>query len=353
MLSKLNQLDEEQLNHWIGSGGFVPDFKKLRKRIETAVLDTLCGDRLDQLSVRSRAILIKAMQIGRTRPRHERAIRDLILATSGPDLTHLKRHIDRTNDHRDLTELLFHDLDKRDIVQQILQHFEYQGQLHPSPEFRVISDVDDTIYCNWVDRRYPRRTVYPGVLQLHQELRGDVVLLTGRAGDRAGLLERYYRRRLGALGIQDITMLTGTLVHQFVHPWIFSKKWSNLDRHYQLFPEMRMILFGDTGQADPEFLSKAVDRYQGQVAMAMLHRVRPLSSPRTQLCERHGVTFFDTYVGAATRLHEAGHLSAEKLGRVVDAALTDFEAIEFSDSLQREQRSSELRGDVREAQRYL
>lgn len=349
MLAEANHLESERLNEWIATPSFVSRFKKLPKKTQQSLLHILCRARLADLSIQSRGILIKAMQVGPTRERHELAIRDMLLATHGADLTRLKRHIDRTEDHRDLAELLFHDLDQQHIRQQILHHFQREARLHPSAEFRVISDVDDTVYRNWVDPRYPPRTVYPGVLQLHDELRGDVVLLTGRVGDRAGILERYYRRRLGALGIKQITMLTGTLVHQFVHPWIFSKKWANLERHYRLFPEMRMVMFGDTGQADPEFLSQAIEHYGDQVAMALLHRVRGLAEDRIERCQRNGVRFFDTYVGAATHLYRAGLISAEKLMRVSEAARADFGKIRFINDRIRQERLGELERDAREA----
>lgn len=36
---------------------------------------------------------------------------------------------------------------------------------------QIITDYDDTIQLNWLDRRYPRKTVYPGVVRFLTELR--------------------------------------------------------------------------------------------------------------------------------------------------------------------------------------
>jgi hypothetical protein len=353
MLSQVKEMDAEALNAWIGAADFPKAFDALRTSAEKAFLEEVVRGRLTELTIRSRGILIKAMQVGATYYQRERAIRDLMVATHGHDLTVLKRHIDRCDDHRDLAQLLFHDIDRSDYRKQILDHIHREGRLHPCPEVRIVTDLDDTIYCNWADKRYPPKTVYPGVLQLHQELRGDLVVLTGRVGDRSGILERRYRKRLGALGVKELTLLTGTLVHQFVHPWIFSKKWANLERHYRLFPEMRIVMFGDTGQADPEFLSKAARHYGVQVAKALLHNVKELPPARRAVCDQSGVSIFDTYVGAALQLFRAGLLSAEKLERVMQAALQDLDKIPFPAASMRQSRLQELKKDLDQAEEAL
>lgn len=353
MLSQVKEMDAKSLNAWIGSNDFPKAFEALSTSGEKAFLEGVVRKRLAELSIRSRGILIKAMQVGATYYQRERAIRDLMVATHGHDLTLLKRHIDRCDDHRDLAQLLFHDIDRSDYRKQILDHIHREARLHPCPEIRIVTDLDDTIYCNWADKRYPPKTVYPGVLQLHQELRGDLVVLTGRVGDRSGILERRYRKRLGALGVKELTLLTGTLVHQFVHPWIFSKKWANLERHYRLFPEMRIVMFGDTGQADPEFLSKAARHYGVQVAKALLHNVKELPPARRAVCDQSGVTVFDTYVGAALQLFRAQLLSAEKLERVMQAALQDLDRITFPAATMRQARFQELKKDLDQAEEAL
>ncbi len=346
MLSQLREMNGDALNGWIEAADFARTYESLRSSLEKAVLKEIIRPRVAELSVRSRGLLIKAMQVGPTYYERERAIRDLMLATHGHDLTVLKRHIDRGEDHRDLAQLLFHDIDRTDYRKQILDHIQREGRLHPCPEVRIVTDLDDTIYCNWADKRFPTKTFYPGVLQLHQELRGDLVVLTGRVGDRAGILERRYRQRLGILGVKELTILTGTLVHQFIHPWIFSKKWANLERHYRLFPEMRIVMFGDTGQADPEFLSKAARHYGVQVAKALLHNVKELPPARRAACDLSGVSLFDTYVGAAVQLFRSQLLSAEKLERVMQAAITDLDKIAFPAAGMRQARLQELQRDL-------
>lgn len=177
----------------------------------------LVGERLPDLSVEARATLIDRLQRGFTTARKETAIRELFLATHGADLTRLKRLIERGPDHRDLAQLLYHDIDLSSVRQDILDHFQREAEQYRCDEVKVISDVDDTLYRNWVDPRFPPRTVYPGVIQLYRELEGreigDIVFLTGRPGERSGKLKRMFRRRLGALGAPEASMLTGSLAH--------------------------------------------------------------------------------------------------------------------------------------------
>lgn len=356
-LTRLRELSPQELDAVARDGHFLRAVKTLGKGEQVRILLLLARERVAELSIESKAALIKMLQSGSTRRHHEMAVRDLILSTHGPELTRLKRALDRAADHRNLHQLIYHDLDLDEVRQKILAHFLEEAAEHPSPELKIISDVDDTYYRNWVDPRYPPRTVYPGVVQLFRELDGlelgDLVFLTGRPGHRSGYLEKYYRRRLGALGAEEITLLTGSFMHQFVRPWIFTRKWLNLERYRAFFPEMGFVMFGDSGQADPEFLTQALQRYPNQVKAALLHMVVPLSLDRLKRCNDAGVMFFDTYVGAAVHLHEKGLLTAESVDRVAHAARANLAAIDFEDQDMRRSREEELARDLAAAQAVL
>lgn len=353
LFEELHELPADQLNQRLQGARFRAELRSQPYRSQGRILDLLCRHRLQDVSPESRGALIKALQKGVTSRTYELAIRSLFLGTEGPDLTRVKRMIDRGDSHRDLAQLIFHDIDVLPLRRQILDHFQSQAALHPSSEVRIMSDLDDTIYRNWVDPRFPKRTVYPGVLQLYRELDtqrggevGDVVILTGRGGERTGIAENYYRRRLGALGIKEITMLTGTFVHQFVHPWVFSRKWANLEKHRLLYPEMKLVMFGDTGQADPEFISEACEKYPQEVSAGLLHEVLPLRGPRRERCLTNDLILFRTHVGAALELHNRGLLEPDGVWRVVEAAFAEMKKIRWDDDAQRLEREQELAADV-------
>lgn len=353
MLERLRAADATEMNALIQTPEFLRAFEGPE---EQALLDLLCRERVKELTPVSKALLISSMQLGATRHRHELAIRDLFVSSHGADLTAVKQLVDTGADHRDLAQLIYRDIDSTHLRAEILHHFRSEAEEAHHEELRIISDLDDTVYRNWVDPRYPAKTVYPGVLQLHKELdigtKGDLVLLTGRPGERSGTLENFYRKRLGALGIEG-TILTGTWMHQFVHPWVFSMKWANLERHRTLFPEMGVVMFGDTGQADPEFLCEAVERYPKEIRMALLHHVRPISEPRMDRCRTLGVRFFDTYVGAALELYAAQLIGAEAVWRVVEAAMQELKKITFPTVEMRTAREAEFSRDIERAMTSL
>lgn len=326
----------------VRSATFSKAFRSARDRRK--VLRYLARERVGELSVEARVALVDMLQKGFTRRYQEEAIRDLFLATTGADLTRMKRMIDRGLDHRDLVQLIYHDIDSASLRREILAHI--QSAAVPCPEWKVISDVDDTFYRNWVDPRWPSRTVYPGVVQLFKELEGDIVFLTGRPGERSGALERRFRRGLHSLGGQHASMLTGSFVHQFFHPWVFSRKWRNFERYRELFPEMPIVMFGDSGQADPEFIARALERHPEHVRAGLVHRVKPLPPERLERVTAAGVVLFDTYVGAALHLRAMGYLADDAVRRVAEAAQADFARIRFKSEEMKQARQVELAVDV-------
>lgn len=352
MLDQLRQMDASALDYAVRSGSFRDEFRRAGSKGRRQIVPYLTRERIGELGIEARVALVDSLQYGMTRRYREEGVRDVFLATSGSDLTRLKHLIDRGLDHRDLSQLVYHDIDHADVREEILEHI--QRQAVPCAEIKIISDVDDTFYRNWVDPRYPSRTVYPGVKQLYRELDGqepgDVVFLTGRPGDRTGYLERIFRRRLGGLGAPEASMLTGSFVHQFFHPWVFARKWQNFERYRVLYPEMPFVMLGDSGQADPEFIAQARERFPDHVKAGLVHRVKALEPERLARCQQVGVEFFDTYVGAAIHLHGKGLLTREQVARVADAARTDFARIQFPDETVRAQRLAELETDLADAQ---
>jgi len=331
-------------------------FRRAPRRSAQAILDVLTRQRVADLSVPARVAVVDALQIGPTPRRFEKAIRDVLLATAGDDLTELKRGIDAGNSHWDMVELLYHDIDSVSIRREVLAHIDREGRRTTRRDLKILSDVDDTLYANWKDRRYPPKTVYPGVLKLYRELdlapegvpspAGDVAFLTGRPGGVCGLFEDRYHRKLGTKGLYGTVLLTGTCLHQFVHGLIFSQKWANFERFQGLYPEFDFVLFGDSGQADPGLLAALVRAHPERIRAAMIHDVVATPEPiRREWLER-GVFFFETYVGAAAELTRRGLLTPKAARRVLETAREDFEALVFQDPTQRQARLAELERDA-------
>lgn len=325
----------------------------------TDLLLLLGRARLRDLSVAGREAVITALQRGRTGSRREQVIRDILLGTRGADLTALKNAIDAGGDAHDLDRLVFHDLDDAALREQVLAHFAREAAAAPSGELKVLSDIDDTLYRNWVDERYPPKAVYPGVRALYHELDvgpdgtgrpGDLVFVTARPGDRPGLVEEHTIGALGRLGLSRFVVLTGSLTKVTSNEAIARGKLEAIARYRRLFPEYGLVFLGDSGQGDAIVAAALMADHADATRAVFIHDVVHTPPEGRAEWAARGVPLFDTYVGAAAHALERGLISPAGLRRVVAAAREELEAIAFPDEAVRAARRDELRRDVARAE---
>jgi len=147
--------------------------------------------RCDLLETVSRAAVVDGLQkIGlRHRRQRQEWARDIILRTSGLQLTYFKAYIDDGGDYHSMYKLVYNDL-QWDVREQVEKHIRVQAEgllrqlrgleIHgPKPPgivLKILSDVDDTVFSSGgsfpagVDSRYPRKSYYPGVLALYSAM---------------------------------------------------------------------------------------------------------------------------------------------------------------------------------------
>jgi len=156
-----------------------------------------------------------------TRFRGEHALMRVLLAVAPERLSRFKFDLEYDLDDKDMVEYVFHDIDDKQRQNTIKAHFQRapaQGGI------KVLTDVDDTMYANLVDKRFGNvrdgngaKPLYPGVLAFynsmkHESFEGDGVLatstgvtkvpvttLSARPNPFAGELERASLRKLAAL----------------------------------------------------------------------------------------------------------------------------------------------------------
>lgn len=145
---------------------------------------------------------------------------------------------------------------------------------------KVLSDVDDTLYSSGgrypagLDTRYPRHTLYPGVLPFYRELDmgtvgpddwtddrvGNLVFLSARPHVYKDVSEKKSYAKFAALhekmGMHTLpTMLAGNLKSGRAFMWqgdlepMAQKKFENFSEFYQLYPEFKHILSVTTARA--------------------------------------------------------------------------------------------------------
>lgn len=308
-----------------------------------ALVELLAVRRAHELDLHARANLIYALQTGRTSHHREEVIADLVCAVTGSELTHLKNIINLRDDQHDLEGLVFIDIDHEDIRTRILDHIQHQAE--KLPEAKILSDIDDTIFCKLHDKRYPSGTVYPGALAFLEALdrgpdddpasMGDITFVTARPMDFWGLLENHSRASLKQAGVADLSVMSGSLFALVSKDAMAGKKVENVSHYIQLYPEYRMTFMGDSGQGDVLVGEKLWELYPDLMDAVFIHDVVGTGQQERDAHAQHLIWFHDTYVGAAGKAKELGLISAHGLAEVVKEAREALETIEWEDDEQR------------------
>jgi len=326
----------------------------------TALRALLCDARLGDLTVKARAAIARALQVGRTCDADEQAIVRILLETRGAQLTALKNALNEAGDHRDLQRLVWTDIDDSQRRHTLLAHFARESV--PTGEVKVLSDIDDTLYENWKDTRYPPKTVYPGVVQFYAELDsgpretgrlGDLTFVSARPTDPLGAIEALTFRTLRANGIRIAAVLTGSLLSVRSNEAIAQKKLENFLQYQALFPEYAFVFVGDSGQGDVIFGEAIRERSPDTVKAVFINDVVATPLARRQALAEKGVHLFDTYVGAAIKAFELGLISRAGVGRIAKAAEEKLNSLVFADEAQRKARRDELTHDLALAARTI
>lgn len=302
-------------------------------------VDLLMRRRLDELSDQRVADLISALHIGRTPRWAQEAIVEVLTGREGEDFHEVKYLLNATGDYHDLEHLVFDDLEE-DLSLVVLRHIAEQAQGQASSDVRVLCDIDDTVKSAIHDRRYPRGTIYPGIVRLLHALdegaaaqpgrAGDLTFVTARPDGLRGLVQRYTRNALSGLGLPPHTVLGGSILNLHTKALIGDRKLVNMDRDRQLFPECRMVFIGDSGQADGMVGATMHRRDPEHIVGTLLHNVTDLGEWEREAWRVQGVHVFDTYAGAAAQAAGLGLISIEQARQVAQDVREGLGLIQLS-----------------------
>ncbi|RLN02943.1 hypothetical protein BBJ28_00000928 [Nothophytophthora sp. Chile5] len=362
----------------------VKDHSKVREdQSRTLILDLLCTTRLADLSVTSRALLLDALMVMKlsAHPMAEKWVRNIILKTSGDDLSNLKTFTDAKGDFHSMHKLVFNDIRDPTIRADILSHIQREASVQTAHMRlgtkrgrnrrqqawrKVLSDVDDTLYSSGgrypagLDTRYPRHALYPGVLPFYRELDmgttgpdewtdervGNLVFLSARPHVYKDVSEKKSYAKFAALhemmGMHTLpTMLAGNLKSGRAFMWqgdlepMAQKKFENFGEYYQLYPEFKHVFVGDNGQGDVRAAELIIEKYgPDALEVGFFQRVQPLekmynyhSKEDLERWRKMNIVFFDTYVGAALEAFRMKKIRLGGLKKICDNAGRSFEAI--------------------------
>lgn len=264
----------------------------------------------------------------------ELLVREAFLSLEGADLTRFKSLLSSGPDHRDLEHLVFDVVDDEGVRADILGHIAEQAAGVEVPDLHVLSDIDDTLRCALHDDRYPRGTVYPGVVALYRaldaghaadpEAPGDLTFVTARPMDPAGLVEQHTRRGLRNLGLPPHAVLSGTFAGLRNHDSMAGAKIENFRRFRALMPETHVVFIGDSGQGDVEVGRRMLAADPTAVRLVLIHDVVDTPPEERAALRSEGVVLVDSPVGGAVEAYAVGLVSAAGLASVVEATERDL-----------------------------
>ena len=292
--------------------------------------------------VATRAERIDSLQRGYTSAKDEREIANLILQTRDAALTELKLGLDHGPGHRDLLELLYHDIDDGGVREEVIEHIRAHSPAIP-PELRrvrVISDIDDTLYASLNDSTYVHGTIYPGIATFHEEIGRmalskhsevvDLILLTARPRDVLGLIEDFTKRSLRRRGLSHTVVLSGSLLALRSHQAMAVKKLQNFELYQALYPEFDFIFIGDSGQGDASLGAMLLEKFPDRVREVLIHNLDGGNMTNK------GIFAFQTYLGAILILKEQGLADQQACLRVAEAVKRDLVEAKYRSPKQRE-----------------
>ena len=248
------------------------------------------------------------------------------------------------------------DIDDSKIRGQLLEHFKKEGAAALSGQVNVFSDIDDTFYVNYKDKRYPDKTIYPGVRSLYAELDkggaanedavGDLIFLSARPYDRGGIFESPIHKMLKEADVHNATVILGDLPHLASDGLMARKKYENWMQVRQLYPEYGSVFVGDSGQGDAIFGKRALATEYTDMKKVFIHNVTHLDENARAAFAAEGVHIFDTYVGAATEAYKNKLITKEGLQRVADGAKRELAQVLFTSQDQKAAREKDLARDL-------
>lgn len=311
------------------------------------------------MSPEERAQRIHALQSGFTHAAQEREIVELLLEVEGLELTRVKNLIDLGADHRDLMQLVHHDIDNNALRDTLLSHF--RKAVPQQRGLKVLSDIDDTLYANWKDKRFPAKTLYPGVTAFYRALVQEpappaslVTFITARPDERSGLIEGLTHNSLRRRAeLEHITILSGSVLNLHSNAAIARKKIANFEAYADLFPEYRFVFVGDSGQGDAVLAAAMLESRPESVPACFIHDVVDTPEDARSEAALEGIHFFDTYVGAAIQAHRLQLVNDDALAAVIQQAVEDMASIDFEGEAVGRARVQELERDVKRASQAL
>ena len=417
----IEECDARALNYLIGHVKLgllfykIKDHNNFNGKNRTELINLLAVERLPILTVISRVILLHSLQLLKLRANHraEFWVQNILCNTHQDDLSELKTLTDAKGDYFSMNKLIYDDIRSESVRQTILAHIRREAAIQhthmqmgtwrkqrvPMQFRKVLSDVDDTLcssggmYPAGVDKRFAKKTVYPGVLAFYRELDlgtegpdeweddqvGNLVFLSARPHVYRDMSEKRNFAKFEKLRANKIdgrrgmhtmpSLLAGDISSgsQYVMKNDFEplarKKFDNFKRYVSIYPEYKHVFVCDNGQGDVRAGEMMFENYPYELEAAYVHVVQDLKStygfhPDRWRQKEFSPFFFRCYPEAA--LHAASQnpplIRIKGLQRICHDAVKDFLQLkpsQFASEREREERRLDLNQAIGQANNFL
>ncbi|CAM9883244.1 unnamed protein product, partial [Ectocarpus sp. 12 AP-2014] len=409
----LSDADPSELNYMLPKIGLGLLFYKVKDHApinlhRTRLLNVLADNRISDLNVTSRALVLDALQQLKLSAHKdsEAYAKKIILKTKGDDLSELKSLTDAKGDIHSIHKLVYRDIKDVAVREEVLKHIANQAKVQAAHMRlgtrtgsrrsgkawrKILSDVDDTLTSSGgrfpagVDARYPRKSVYPGVLDFYRELDlgvngpsewphgqlGNLVFLSARPHVYKDMSESKsyakFKKLQDEKGLYTSPTLlagsidTGTtmLLTGNMEP-VAEKKFQNFAEYVSLYPEFQHVFVGDNGQGDVRAAEMMAKCYPGKLEAVYMHRVVPeektfgyQGAVTREAWKKANIVFVGDYVEAACHAYKHGLIQAVGLQRVCQGAVEQFVEMKFEGPLMREQQRRQINQSVWQANKLL
>eukprot|EP00598_Pedospumella_elongata_P009918 CAMPEP_0185006840 /NCGR_PEP_ID=MMETSP1098-20130426/85668_1 /TAXON_ID=89044 /ORGANISM="Spumella elongata, Strain CCAP 955/1" /LENGTH=856 /DNA_ID=CAMNT_0027535075 /DNA_START=328 /DNA_END=2895 /DNA_ORIENTATION=+ len=345
----------------------------------TNLLQLLSVDRVSELAVTSRVVLLDSLQRMKltAHPQCEEFAKNIILSTKGEQLSELKTLMDSKGDVNSMHKLIYLDIRNKEVQQTILKYIAHQAEIQKAHSKigskrgkqrgllawrKILSDVDDTLSCaggSWpagMDTSYPKKAIYPGVLAFYRELDlgtvgqdewdnatrvGNLVFLSARPHVYKSVSENVSYDKFRTLQKErglytSPSLLAGSLDTggQFMvkgdsEP-LAQKKFENFREYLTLYPEYSCIFIGDNGQGDVR-TAELVYRdavFHSNLQRVYVHQIQPrhvtYCKEPTKTLHDPRMCYFGTYIDAAIDAYQHKLIRASGLRKIMEESCRDF-----------------------------
>lgn len=282
----------------------------------------------------------KAMKNGKQSYRN--LITRILMSTKSEELYKLKVLIDNQNNPYDAEHLIYQTIRKSNRL-KLLKYFKEQAKTIRT-KIHLLSDIDDTLICNYKDKRFPKKITYPGVLTFHRLFEGST-FITARPKLR-GIFERNTHHHFNQINVPKRSILMGSFKALLGRTRMARKKLQNMKNYLSIFPEYHFIWVGDNGQGDQKAGEMLLKTFPKRAITVLIHNIKKVKSNKIGRLASRNIFLFNTYVKAAFVLFKKNILSFTQLQMFIKKSKEDFSKIKFWSKSQKTQAEKLLVNDI-------